>query len=100
MTSRKSNLFFLFLTLMGVMMILMFLHAEYRGQRDLRMLQEKRTFMQRLPLTDLCIFTEASYTRHWSQADRHTAFQDSPMAFEHFPSGSIHLPPASLKETP
>ena len=100
MTSRKSNLFFFFLALMGVMMILMFLHADYRRQRDLGMLQEKRTFMQRLPLTDLCIFTEASYTRHWSQADRHTAFQDSPMAFEHFPSGSIHLPPASLKETP
>lgn len=46
----------------------------------------------RLGLTDLALFTEARYTRHPSQADRHAAFQDHPFAFEHFPSGSV-LPP-------
>ena len=47
-----------------------------------------------LELTDLCLFTEARYTRHPSQADLNSAFQDHPMAFEHFPSGSIVGPPS------
>ncbi len=98
MTCRKSNLFFSFLALMLIMMGMMFLHAGYRQQKAAGMLDEKRAFLQRLPLTDLCLFTEASYTRHLSQADRHTAFQDSPIALEHFPSGSFHLPPSSLRK--
>lgn len=54
---------------------------------------ERRTeLVARLGLTDLALFTEARYTRHPSQADRHAAFQDHPFAFEHFPSGSV-LPP-------
>ena len=51
-----------------------------------------------LQLTDLCLFTEASYTRHLSQADLHTAFQDSPMSLEHFPSGSLVGPPPGLRK--
>lgn len=50
-----------------------------------------------LELTDLSLFTEARYTRHLTQADRHSAFQDHPLAFEHFPSGSLLQPPASLR---
>lgn len=46
-------------------------------------------------LTDLCLFTEARYTRHPSQADRHAAFQDHPGAREHFPSGALVPPPQS-----
>jgi hypothetical protein len=49
-----------------------------------------------LELTDLTLFSEASYTRHLSMADRFTPFQESPMVFEHFPSGSIAGPPAHL----
>ncbi|MEI7431614.1 MAG: hypothetical protein WCL27_14260 [Betaproteobacteria bacterium] len=44
-------------------------------------------------LTDPALFTEARYTRHPSQADRHAAFQDHPMALEHFPAGSLMPPP-------
>jgi len=54
--------------------------------------------VQRLGLTDLCLFTEASYTRHLSLADFHTAFQDSPMALEHFPSGSLVTHPPAAKK--
>ena len=50
-----------------------------------------------LQLTDLCLFTEARYTRHLSQADVHAAFQDAPGALEHFPSGSLAEPPERLK---
>jgi hypothetical protein len=49
-----------------------------------------------LELTDLCLFSEASYTRHLSMADRFTPFQDSPLVFEHFPSGALAGPPAHL----
>jgi len=45
-------------------------------------------------LTDLCIFTEARYTRHPAMADDHAAFQDHPTALEHFPSGALAAPPA------
>jgi len=43
------------------------------------------------------LFTEASYTRHLSQADLHTPFQSNPLSLEHFPSGSLLQPPAMLK---
>ncbi|MFA5626468.1 MAG: hypothetical protein WCX90_07160 [Thiohalomonadaceae bacterium] len=51
-----------------------------------------------LGLTDLALFTEARYTRHLSQADRHSAFQDHPLALDHFPSGSLVPPPERLRQ--
>lgn len=51
-----------------------------------------RQQVSELELTDLCLFTEARYTRHLSQADLHSAFQDHPVALEHFPSGSLVTP--------
>ena len=56
----------------------------------------KHDMVSRLQLTDLCLFTEARYTRHPSQADLHSAFMDHPLAFEHFPTGSLISPPAHL----
>ncbi|MCK9529880.1 MAG: hypothetical protein M0R77_04855 [Gammaproteobacteria bacterium] len=56
-----------------------------------------RQIVSTLGLTDLCIVTEARYTRHLSQADGHAAFQDHPMALEHFPSGAILSPPPHLR---
>jgi hypothetical protein len=49
-----------------------------------------------LELTDLCLFSEASYTRNLAMTDRFTPFQDSPLAFEHFPTGAVAGPPAHL----
>ncbi len=59
-------------------------------------LAQKSALVRTLRLTDLCLFTEASYTRHSSMADLSTPFQDSPCAFEHFPSGSLLAPPRHL----
>ncbi|MFH1604655.1 MAG: hypothetical protein ABIH03_12185 [Pseudomonadota bacterium] len=61
-------------------------------------LAERKALVARLGLTDLCLFTEARYTRHPSQADLHSAFQDHPFALEHFPTGSLLSPPASLMQ--
>lgn len=46
-----------------------------------------------LRVTDLCLFTEARYTRHPAMADLHSAFQDHPASLEHFPSGALVRPP-------
>ncbi len=94
---RKSNLYFLYLSTSLLLMLLMFAHASYKGRAERPALREKGELVKRLELTDLCLVTEASYTRHLSQADYHTPFQDSPLALEHFPSGSFLKPPEALK---
>jgi len=95
---RKAKKFSLFILLQGIVLTLLAAHSFYRTGADRPWIEQKRQMVRDWQLTDLCLFTEASYTRHLSQADRHTPFQNSPMAFEHFPSGSILLPPESLKK--
>lgn len=46
-----------------------------------------------LGASDLCLATEARYTRHPAVSDRLVAFMDHPGAIEHFPSGSFYTPP-------
>lgn len=65
---------------------------EHRWQ-----METARQLVGRLALTDLCLFTEARYTRHLSQADLHAPFQDHPAALSHFPSGAHVRPPAHIK---
>jgi hypothetical protein len=60
------------------------------------LLAEKASQVERLGITDLCLFTDARYMRHPSMADLHTAFQDHPVSLEHFPSGSFALPPRHI----
>ena len=95
---RKSNLFLFYLTINIILLILMFAHASFKENADMEFIREKMRMVRSLGLTDLCLFTEASYTRHMSQSDLHTPFQDSPMSLEHFPSGSLVVPPASLRK--
>ena len=73
-------------------------HAYYGRLHSSTVLEAKQAMVRQLGLTDLCLFTEARYTRHLSQADLHTPFQDHPLALEHFPSGSLLSPPQLLKE--
>ena len=42
-----------------------------------------------LGLTDLCIATEARYTRHPAISDPVVPFMDHPGAIEHFPTGTF-----------
>ena len=88
----------IYLALNTVLLLIMFIHASYQRKADAGILEEKTAMVRRLELTDLCLFTEASYTRHLSQADLHTPFQDSPMSLEHFPSGSLVMPPAGIRK--
>ncbi|NTV12561.1 MAG: hypothetical protein HGA96_01290 [Desulfobulbaceae bacterium] len=42
-----------------------------------------------LGLTDLCLATEARYTRHPAVSDPLAPFMDHPGSLEHFPTGSF-----------
>jgi hypothetical protein len=95
---RKSDISLIFLAINIIILFLMFTHASLKRKVDMESLKEKVEMVRRLELTDLCLFTEANYTRHLSQADLHTPFQDSPVSLEHFPSGSLLAPPESLRK--
>jgi hypothetical protein len=95
---RKSNLFLIFLAAGITLLALMFAHASVQMKAGAATLQAKTDLVGKLELTDLCLFTEASYTRHLSQADLHTPFQNGPMSLEHFPSGSLVAPPAVIRK--
>ena len=49
-------------------------------------------------LTDLCVATEARYTRHPAISDPVAPFMDHPGALEHFPSGSFWAPPPIMHQ--
>ena len=68
-------------------------HAHCSARAAAPVLTRMARLVDGLDLTDLCLFTEASYTRHLSMSDRFTPFQDSPLTFEHFPSGALVGPP-------
>jgi len=72
------------------------LHALHTGRAAASMLSKNRRLVRELALTDLCLFTEASYTRHPSLTDLATPFQDAPLSLEHFPTGSLLAPPYHL----
>jgi hypothetical protein len=94
---RKSDLFLLFIAIHLFFLGLVFVHASFRERADLLLLYRKMELVKRLELTDLCLFTEARYTRNPSQADLNTPFQDHPLSLEHFPAGSILGPPKGVK---
>jgi len=86
---RKSTVF-LVLTIINVMAFsLLMLHARSVQARAGQLLASSISIAKELQLTDLCLFTEARYTRHPAMGDVHAAFQDHPLALEHFPSGSL-----------
>ena len=90
---RKSIVFTLFTTVNIVLVALLAVHARYSQATAADGLLERAGLARTLQLTDLCLFTEARYTRHPAMADRFAPFQDHPGAMEHFPSGSLVTPP-------
>ena len=86
---RKSNVFLGVLFTGGCLFLLAMVLSCLQSRADLAGIGRTRTEVERLRLTDLCLFTEARYTRNPSQADLHSAFQDHPFALEHFPAGSF-----------
>jgi hypothetical protein len=91
---RHSTAYMLFTASAILLVTLIPFHASYRQQVTALQLREHSRLVGSLKLTDLCLFTEARYTRHPAMADFFAPFQDHPGALEHFPSGSFVPPPA------
>jgi hypothetical protein len=89
---RPSSYYLLLCLLLLLMFVASLLDIVFVDDSDLQRRVQIRRLVEELALTDPALFTEARYTRHLSQADRHAPFQDHPMAFEHFPSGSLVFP--------
>jgi len=96
MAMRRSTIYLAMTAALVATLAGIFLHAarEVRASRPL--FSRKAALVRQLELTDLCLFTEASYTRHPSMTDISTAFQDAPLSLEHFPTGGLLGPPPHL----
>lgn len=93
MAPRKSTLFFAVTAIQLILLAALFGHARFRTAAGLAEIRLMTGMARQLGLTDLCLFTEASYTRHPAMTDFNTPFQDSPGTMEHFPSGALLSPP-------
>lgn len=96
---RFSTRFGLIIGGMLLCALLLMIHASRQPGADRQRHRLQAELVRSLELSDLCLFTEASYTRHLSLADLRTPFQEHPQAVEHFPSGSLAAPPAHLTES-
>ena len=92
---RRSLQFILFTAATVTVFLLLPLHARTAQQHRSAPVQQ----LQNLHVTDLCLATEARYTRHPAVADRHTPFQEHPLGLEHFPTGALILPNLSDRDT-
>jgi hypothetical protein len=96
---RKSDGFGLFIGTGMLLLVAILIQAHFVARAGLPLLRQKAAVVENLGLTDLCLSTEARYTRHLSQSDWHAAFQSHPLALDHFPSGSVLGPPKTLKKS-
>lgn len=96
MPLRPSTIYLGTILSLAVLLAGILLKGSLQGEQAGPDLQRKRALVRALDLTDLCLFTEASYTRHLSMSDLSTPFQDSPASLEHFPTGALAAPPDLL----
>jgi hypothetical protein len=94
---RPSTVFLLITAAHAVLFSLLMVHAALKPSEAVAIQTASAELVRELHLTDLCLFTEARYTRNPAMADLHSPFQDHPLALEHFPSGSLMTPPAVIK---
>ncbi len=92
MNIRHSTSLALLTALNLLLLAMVALHAAAGRERASRDLAVMKGLVRELRLTDLCLATEARYTRHPAMADTHAAFQEHPVALDHFPTGSLILP--------
>ena len=90
---RHSSVYLLFISAGLLAIALIAGHARQGRLSADEHRSYRRLLVADLRLTDICLFTEARYTRHLSMADGHAPFQDHPVALEHFPSGALTTPP-------
>ena len=90
---RKSSVFLGVTLVQAALLGMCFLHAGRAGLAARPAVARRAATVKALGLTDLCLFTDAAYTRHLALADGHAPFQEHPACLEHFPAGSLASPP-------
>jgi hypothetical protein len=93
---RKSSIFLAQVGIMAALLALCLVHSVRAGAAAGPERARRAQTVRALGLTDLCLFTDASYTRHLALADLHAPLQEHPLCLEHFPAGSLAGPPAAL----
>ena len=93
---RKSTVFLAGTAVMAALLVVCLLHAARAVAAAGPARSRRAQTVKALGLTDLCIFTDASYTRHLALADLHAPLQEHPLCLEHFPAGSLAGPPETL----
>ena len=94
---RPSSIFLIFTAVNLGLFSLLLMHSRLKPHDALAIQSSCAKAVEELRLTDLCLFTEARYTRNPALADLHSPFQDHPLSFEHFPSGSLVMPSAVIR---
>jgi len=84
------------LTALCVLDFSLFMHSMQRRAELQNNAQVFDVVTSGLGLTDLCVSTEARYTRHPAVSDPVVPYMDHPGAIEHFPTGSFWVPPRSV----
>jgi len=96
----RNSTSFTCMTVLNLFILIIMSQHEASSRRNMAgVLESNRALVRELKLTDLCLFTEARYTRHPSMADYHAPFQEHPVALDHFPSGSLLLPTRPVART-
>lgn len=85
---------YLFMLVATLLLINFFLFRCWRlsGVDHAKRVERQQQIVAALGLTDICVATEARYTRHPAISDPVSPFMDHPGAVEHFPSGSFWRP--------
>lgn len=91
---RPSLIFLVSLGLLALVDSALLLHHHVQKENAAADAGLLRMTAAGLGLSDLCLATEARYTRHPAVTDPIVPFMDHPGAFEHFPSGSFWARPS------
>ena len=95
---RPSHILLIILLFFFFVDTSLFIHSQQLKEELRADVKIQKIAVAGLGLTDLCVATEARYTRHPAVSDPMAPFMDHPGALEHFPTGSFWAVKAN-KET-
>ena len=90
---RPAYLLFTLLLSLALVDAGLYLHNRHVSAERQASQEIRQVTTAGLGLTDLCVATEARYTRNPAVSDLAAPRMDHPGAIEHFPTGSFWAPP-------
>ncbi len=92
-TIRPATFLALFCLVLASIVLILISQGRQSASADVEARAMHDTLTSQLGLTDLCLATEARYTRHPALTDDLAPFMDYPQALDYFPSGLFWAPP-------